>query len=394
MKSLFVQWGAGNIGRSFIGQVFARKGYQVIFIDIDKKLIEALNQHGQYMVETVSREGIRQLPITGISACDAGDQQAVNDAITQATLMGVSVGKNVWPFIAKQLAQAIYARYTVHPGTPLDIILAENIHHAATFVKDLLTLYLPSDFPFSSYVGLVETSIGKMVPIQTTNTPLVLRAEPYNELIVDKNGFLNAIPSLDDLHPVSPISAYVDRKLFIHNLGHATAAYLGFQKYPEKPLIADVLEDSEVVAQVRHTMMQSMEVLLHTYPKVWKKKELEDHVDDLIFRFGNRALGDTVFRVGRDLLRKLRYDDRLMGIIIQAQQAGKPWDWIGKSYLAALSFTARDGNNEFWPADQQFIESIKGLSRREIIYIASGWKDSNLAPELFEKIADAFELIE
>ncbi|MDD2296635.1 MAG: mannitol-1-phosphate 5-dehydrogenase, partial [Sphaerochaetaceae bacterium] len=104
MKSLFVQWGAGNIGRSFIGQVFARKGYQVIFIDIDKKLIEALNQHGQYMVEAVSREGIRQLPITGISACDAGDQQAVNDAITQATLMGVSVGKNVWPFIAKQLA--------------------------------------------------------------------------------------------------------------------------------------------------------------------------------------------------------------------------------------------------------------------------------------------------
>lgn len=67
-------------------------------------------------------------------------------------------------------------------------------------------------------------------------------------------------------------------------------------------------------------------------------------------------------------------------------------DW--KSYLAALSFTARDGNNEFWPADQQFIESIKGLSRREIIYLASGWKDSNLAPELFEKIADAFELIE
>jgi len=29
----FVQFGAGNIGRSFIGQLFSRAGYEVIFIE-------------------------------------------------------------------------------------------------------------------------------------------------------------------------------------------------------------------------------------------------------------------------------------------------------------------------------------------------------------------------
>jgi len=393
MQPQFVQWGAGNIGRSFIGQVFARSGYKVTFIDIDTKLIEALNREGQYVVEAISRQGIEKLPITGVSAIHGSNQELLNAAIVATDLMGVSVGKNVWPAIAKQLGEAILARYSQKPHHPLDIILAENIHQAATFVKTLLLPHLPPHFPFDAYVGLIETSIGKMVPIQTNANPLVLRAEPYNELIVDKEGFLNPIPTITDLHPVSPIAAYGDRKLFIHNLGHATAAYLGYKAHPDKPLIAEVLEDSVVSTQVRATMLQSMQILLQTYPTVLDQKSLEDHIDDLLERFKNRALGDTVFRVGRDLARKLHYDDRLMGIIIQAQNMGLPWSSIGRAYLAALSFTAKDGSGEPWPADRQFLESLQGLKRREIIYKASGWKDSNLSPQLFQTIADAFENI-
>lgn len=298
MKPQFVQWGAGNIGRSFIGQVFANSGYAVTFVDIDKPLITALNETASYTLRFVSGDATRELRIEGVRAVDARDQHEVDEAIAQADLMGVSVGKNVWPHIASSLALAIAGRYRQKPDAPLDIILAENIHHASSFVSALLLPHLPKEFPLATYVGLIETSIGKMVPIQDGGDPLTLRAEPYNELIVDKKGFLQPIPPVTDLHPVTPIGAYVDRKLYIHNLGHATSAYLGYGQHPDKPLIAGVLEDPEVVLAVRKAMMQAGEVLLKLYPAVFTALSLHEHIDDLLSRFSNKALGDTVFRGG------------------------------------------------------------------------------------------------
>lgn len=390
MEPLFVQWGAGNIGRSFIGQVFAQNGYSVTFIDINESLIEVLNTEHSYNVHTVSGEDEMILTVDGISAINATDQRAVNETITQASLMGVSVGKNVWPHIASSLSQAILARYKIRPQEPLDIILAENIHHASHFVSSLLTTYLPQDFPLHSYVGLIETSIGKMVPIQEGDALGSVRAEPYDELIVDKDGFLQDIPKVKQLHPVSPIGAYVDRKLFIHNLGHATAAYLGYKANPEALYISEVLEDSLVRSTVRETMMQSSAVLLQLYPGVFTKSLLTEHIDDLIHRFMNKALKDTVFRVGRDLKRKLRYDDRFMGIIIEAQRLQQPWDLIGKAYLSALSFYAEDSNNEQMQSDKECLEHIQHMNLKETLYYVSDWEHSHLDQGLFTSIYDNY----
>jgi len=390
MKPIFIQWGAGNIGRSFIGQVFAQNGYSVTFIDINTDLIEVLNTKHSYDVLTVNGEESEILVVDDVSAINATDQYAVNEAIAHASLMGVSVGKNVWPHIASSLSKAILTRYKVRPLEPLDIILAENIHHASQFVTSLLIKYLPQDFPLHSYVGLIETSIGKMVPIQEGDALGSVRAEPYNELIVDKDGFLEKIPKVAQLHLVSPIGAYVDRKLFIHNLGHATTAYLGFKANPRAMFISDVLEDNTVSTKVRATMIQSSNVLEELYPKVFTARALTDHIDDLLRRFGNKALQDTVFRVGRDLRRKLRYDDRFMGIIIEAQRLQKPWDLIGKAYLTALSFYATDANHEQMPSDKECLQQIEQMSLKEKLYYVSDWEHSHLSQGLFEDIYEGF----
>ncbi len=394
MNPLFVQWGGGNIGRSFIGQVFSLSNYKVTFIDIDKHLITSLNESGEYVVKAVIGNSSKDMVIKNVSAIDAKDQQKVDEAIEKAALMGVSVGRNVWPHIAQSLALAISYRYAENPKNPLDIILAENIHNASSFVTSLLLPHLPKDFPFDKYVGLIETSIGKMVPIQESNNILELKAEPYNELIVDKDGFKNPIPNVAPLHPVSPIGAYVDRKLFIHNLGHAATAYLGYLAHPHIETIAQVIEDEKVSALVRLAMIQSSDVLLELYPTVFTQKDLLDHIDDLLSRFKNTALGDTVFRVGRDLKRKLRFDDRLMGIIIEAEKLVKPWDYIGKVYLGALSFRATDTKNEMFESDKNVFLSLENLTLREKIYKVSEWKESGLPQEMFDSIARKLEDIE
>ena len=394
MKPIFVQWGAGNIGRSFIGQLFARGGYTVVFIDVNEPLIKALNESHAYTITSVSQEESFEMIIENVSAINASNQEEINKAISSTQIMGVSVGKNIWPRIAKSLSQAIEARHKIHPYTPIDIILAENIHRCAQFVSQLLLEHLPQDFPFDSYVGLIETSIGKMVPLQDIETPLILRSEPYNELIVNKDGFLNPIPHLETLNPVHPIEAYVERKLFIHNLGHAAASYLGYKTDPESIYISQVLENKSTLESVKKAMEQSAEVLINMYPQVFTHEQLLSHIEDLIHRFQNPFLLDTVFRVGRDVKRKLRFDDRLMGIIIEAQKRDLNWDYIGKVYLCGLSFRATDKDGTMLNSDKELFLSFKGKSLEEIIFIASEWEMSSHSNELFHQIVNRLSKIE
>jgi mannitol-1-phosphate 5-dehydrogenase len=207
-------------------------------------------------------------------------------------------------------------------------------------------------------VGLVETSIGKMVPIMPREAleadPLQLFAEPYDSLIVDGRGFRGRVPPLAGLVVVDDIAAYVDRKLFIHNLGHAASAYLGFLADPGITFVWQALELPGVADGVREAMRESARALAATYPATLSIPALEDHIEDLLARFANRALGDTVHRVGRDLPRKLAREDRLIGACLLAARRGLPFRSIARAVRASLSFKAADEGGALSRADADF----------------------------------------
>ena len=56
-----VMYGAGNIGRGFIGQLFSESGYEVAFIDVNREIIDQLNRDGQYPVGVLSGTGCREI---------------------------------------------------------------------------------------------------------------------------------------------------------------------------------------------------------------------------------------------------------------------------------------------------------------------------------------------
>jgi mannitol-1-phosphate 5-dehydrogenase len=380
-----VQWGAGNIGRSFIGQVFALGGCEVVFIDIDRKLVEALSEAGAYQVIEVSAEGEKVKTIEGISAISPDMHQELLEAIGGADYLSFSVGKNILPRLIPQAVEAIVYRHSLRPEDPLDIIIAENISNGAEVLRSLFASHLPGDFPIESYLGFVETSLGKMVPLQSGTDPLKVWAEPFNTLILDRKGFLGPLPDYADVRLVEPIEAYVAEKLYIHNLGHATAAYLGNLHNPRFQYIWEAMESSEVRRKVRQAMEQAGAVLRARFPGVFTQEEIESHIDDLLFRFANRALGDTIFRVGRDLSRKLHKEDRLMGAIILASRFNLPWDAIGKAYKAAFSFQTADGDGKPFPQDQQFLSGLEGLDGPGRIIRAAGF-DQREAAEYYDAI--------
>lgn len=377
-----VQFGAGNIGRSFIGQLFSRAGYEVIFVDINKTVIDAMNAHREYRLiikrNDMADETVLIKNVRGILASDA---DSVAEALSRARIAATAVGQNALTHILPLIAKGLVRRQKAGGGA-LDIILAENIRNGAAFVRKNLAAALPADHDLES-IGLVETSIGKMVPIMRDEDmridPLWVFAEAYNNLIVDKCAFRNPIPDIPGIAPKENMAAYVDRKLFIHNLGHAAAAYAGFAADPSRMLIWQVLELPDVAAHVRDVMQESAQALIKEYPGEFTDTSLNDHINDLITRFRNKALGDTVFRVGRDLARKLGKNDRIIGAIILAAKHGIACDAIVKTVHDAIRFRAADEHGELFAQDKVIIEaefpkgvrsvltSVCGLSEKDAI---------------------------
>lgn len=358
-----ILFGAGKIGRSFIGQLFSKSGYEVVFIDIDERTIFALNQHKKYRIIIKSDDGDKVIWVKNVRGIIASDIENVVEEVATAGILAISVGQNAIPEITPLIAKGLELRKKNYPEIPLDIILAENLRDAAKVVRDELKKYLSSTFDLENCIGLIETSIGKMVPIMPKgvmeNDPLLVFAEPYNTLILDKKSFKNPIPDVEGLAPKDNMQAWVDRKSFIHNLGHATAAYYGYMKFPDKIYLYEVMEVKDIYETVRTTMLQAADILMKHYPGEFTKADLIDHIDDLLHRFSNKALGDTVFRVGQDLYRKLGSEDRLVGALKLALKYRMPYDKILFIIAIATKFKASDEHGFRSDNDLKFSKEAK-----------------------------------
>jgi mannitol-1-phosphate 5-dehydrogenase len=358
-----VLFGAGKIGRSFIGQVFSRSGFEVVFVDINREVIDKLNEHESYKVVIKNKEKDETILVSNVRGIHLCDEEKVITELADATVAALSVGQQGLPFTFPLIAKSLVLRKQLHGECPLDIIIAENLRNADLYISENLIRLLPEDYPFDKLTGLVETSIGKMVPIMSQKDldedPLQVFAEPYNSLIVAKNGFKNQIPEVLYLAPKDNIKAWVDRKLFIHNLGHTTVAYLGFQKNPKFVFIYEVLEDPDILNITRCTMLQSADILMELYPGEFNSSQLEAHIDDLLMRFKNKALGDTIFRAGCDLYRKLGPEDRLAAPIHAAIRLNKPFNLIFNALISGVAFRAKDENGNYFPADKRFFEEAE-----------------------------------
>ncbi|MGV3724844.1 MAG: mannitol-1-phosphate 5-dehydrogenase, partial [Actinomycetota bacterium] len=58
-----VQFGAGNIGRGFMGQLFTEAGFEVVFVDVVPEVVSALNQRREYPLRLAGPDRFETLTI-------------------------------------------------------------------------------------------------------------------------------------------------------------------------------------------------------------------------------------------------------------------------------------------------------------------------------------------
>lgn len=338
-----IMYGAGNIGRGFIGKVFSDSGYEVCFLDIMQDVIDEMNSRGEYTVRIVSNEGETDTTVRPVRAVNSTTEQAVQE-IADCDIMATAVGVNILPRVAPAIARGVIARME-QSGRPLNIILCENQLEVDVLMRGWLYACFNDEQKkwADENLGLVEPSIGRMVPPLTpemrAKDKLLICVEPYCELPVDRDAFKGEIPDLVGLVPYSPFEFYIKRKLFLHNGGHALCAYLGNLKGYE--YIWQAIADPEIREAARASMLASAHALIAKFGE-GVRENVESNVDDLLRRFQNRALKDTVARVGADPVRKLRRNDRVVGAALFCLEQGVDPSPIITGIVAALKFDRAD----------------------------------------------------
>ena len=330
MKAL--HFGAGKIGRGFIGAVLAEAGYKVVFIDAQQWLVEMINRQGSYDVHLIGNQPVAQ-HIEGISALTASDD-SVAENFVDADLVTTAVSMSRLADVAPIVARGIERRCSAGVTAPINIICCENGIRATSVFRELVCAQLSAEAQSyaDEFVGFADCGVDRIVPIVTLEQPLDVAVEPYFEWCIDRTAIKGTLPELHAAHFVDNIDAYISRKLFTLNTAHCTTAYLGALKGYK--YIHEAVCDNEILSVVRGVMLESGAALVRKFGL--DAKEQACYAQTILQRFANPSLGDTISRVSRDPMRKLSPGLYFSHPISMALQTGVEVDYLATAVAAAL----------------------------------------------------------
>ncbi len=311
MKTTII--GAGNIGRGFLGQIFAEADAEITFVELDDKVVAALEDRRGYDIRIVAdTTTIFHVPVAR-AICSA-DRKAAARAVATADVAATAVGAAALPPVAELIALGLEQRFK-GPCSPLNVVVCENVMHSGRHVASLVEKHLPKDLHarFRKEVGFATSVVSRMVPTpsqsQQRADPLGIAVEPYCILPVDATAFIGKRPAVPGFRYVENIAALEDQKTYTHNAGHAMVAYLGYRR--RYTYIWEATGDRVVRGVVAAALDETSRALIKRH--AFDPAEQQRHVEDLFSRYENRALGDTIARVARHPIRKLRPEGRLIG---------------------------------------------------------------------------------
>jgi mannitol-1-phosphate 5-dehydrogenase len=347
-----VHFGAGNIGRGFVGLLLHEAGYEVVFADVADALISQLASVSSYEVHEVG-ENAAVKTVSGFRALNSGTEEvAVVAEIATADLVTTAVGPHILKFVAPVIARGIAGR---SPSlAPLQVMACENAINATDLLRsEVEAAWDGAAGDLSSVAVFANTAVDRIVPNQAPGQGLDVTVETFYEWVIDRTPFAGAAPVIPGATFVDELGPYIERKLFTVNTGHASAAYFGYGAGLEK--ISDAMADASVAARVRAVLEETKQLLVAKHGFV--EAEQEAYVQKILSRFTNPYLPDTVNRVGRAPLRKLGRHERFIGPAAELAERGITPIALLDAMSAALRFD--DG------ADDEAVELARMLSEMD-----------------------------
>ena len=374
--------GAGNIGRGFIGALLEKSGYHVVFADVAENLISAINARKSYTVHIQDRE-CAQWIVSNISGISSAGQELVDAIAGDCEILTTAVGLRVLPIVAKPIAAGIRARKEAGRLQILNVVACENAVRGTSQLRDAIFAHLnEEEIAYArEYVGFADCAVDRIVPKASFENPLDVAVEQYTEWDVEKGGWKGERPEIQGLGWVDNLDAYLERKLFTLNSGHAICAYLGALKGYKT--IVESVADPVVGNVVYQAMRESGEGLIQKFG--FDPDAHHAYIERIFARFQNPYLEDETQRVAREPIRKLAPTDRLIKPLVTAESYGLNVDHLIFGAAAALHFNC--------PEDEQSVELTEAIRAGGVEKALE--KYTGLKPDepLFRRVLDVYRAL-
>lgn len=374
-----VHFGAGNIGRGFIGEVLHKNGIEVVFVDINTEVIDALNERNSYEIELAAPDAeiIQVANVRGVN--NQTDPELVAQEIVDADIITTAIGPNVLRFIAPLIAEGLKLRVADGVKTPIDVIACENMIGGSEKLKEYVLEGLTADemTAIEEVAGFPNAAVDRIIPMQSHEDPLFVSVEPFSEWIIDESQLKNTDLKLDGVSYEGSLEPYIERKLLSVNTGHATVAYAS--KLLGHATIDEGISDEKVLNQLKGVLAETGDLLINK----WDFDEMEHkaYQDKVVERFQNPYISDDVVRVGRTPIRKLGYNERFMLPIRELAERGL--DYTNLVDTVGMIFHYDD------PADDESVqlqEMLKEQPVEEVIRTVTELAGDKLIDEIKKAI--------
>ena len=311
-----VHFGAGNIGRGFIGQLLHEAGYDIAFVDIQADLVDALRTQGRYEV-ILADESEERIAVDRVTALHSVDEaEEVTQRLAEADLITTAVGPSVLPILAPAIAKGLAERAR-RRGAPVNVIACENMIGGSQALRGSVMEHVPDEGAIEEVAGFPNAAVDRIVPEQATEGIDVL-VEPFFEWIVDASQIRGELPDVPGITYVEDLGPYIERKLLTVNTGHSAAAYLGYAR--GKETIDAALEDDRVYEVASKTLEETGLLLVREHR--FDPEKHREYIQKVLARFRNPRISDDVTRVARAPIRKLGRNERFVSPALRLFEMG------------------------------------------------------------------------
>lgn len=361
MKAL--HFGAGKIGRGFIGAALVKSGYSVVFADTAAELVAHINHVGSYKVHVVDYNSHTE-DVCGVTALLSGSKQCVA-AISNVQIITTAVSVRHLEDVAPIIANGLKLRCLEGNDAPLNIICCENGVRATSQLKAMVFKLLDASTVAwtNRYVGFADSAVDRIVPTASVTEGLDVAVEEFSEWKVEKSAIKGEIAPIEGMQLVDNLDAAINRKLFTLNTAHCATAYFGAMRGYE--FIHEAVADGWIEETVRQVIGQSSAALVVEFGI--DELEQKTYAERILSRFANPYIKDTVSRVARDPIRKLSAPLYFTTPINMAVKHNLPYSAIAVAAATALKYRADEDMQSLQIAT--LIESM-GLEKT-VSYITS-----------------------
>lgn len=355
-ERIFLGIGAGPIQTGIFVAGAAAGGFdRIVLADVDTVLVEALRRHRSITVNTAGVDAVRSdryAPVEIYNPDQAADRALLIEAAAQAAVINTALpATKFYRFCAPWLREG----FERNPAAHRLVYTSENSTTAAAELAETIGESFPATYFLDTVIGkmskVFEAEESALAPL----TPGYRRGhlvEEFNTIYTsDAPGAAES--GIVGLHPRKDLVPFEEAKLYGHNASHLVLALLARQRGCR--CMSEAARIPELTETTRRVLVEECGLALRRKfagsDPFFEPEAYTRWADELIRRMVSPLLNDEVARVGRDLARKLGWQDRLIGAIRLCESTGTPCPLLLRAAALAARFHALDALESEWPSE-------------------------------------------